>query len=128
MEAVETPVDQKVQEEQISQTFLESLSDFRCPQCTFRAGTLKYLQKHEAQKHPKIEYRCTGCKEVFLTKNDLNTHHKSCDKYARFAEGAPGPSPRAQQRALIIRKEIEELVASARRRASKCSCDHRIVR
>ena len=73
----ETPVDQKVQEEQTSQTFLESLSDFRCPQCAYRTGTRNKLRKHREQRHPEGDFiKCSKCSYKTGTQEHMRKHER----------------------------------------------------
>ena len=73
METVETPVDQKVQEERNP-----TQEDFECAQCTFKTGTQKNLQTHSKRMHPEGGFSCLGCDEAFENRKALKDHMKGC--------------------------------------------------
>ena len=126
MEPVETPVDQKVQEEQTPEK-----EEFECAQCTFKTGTQKYLRKHVRRMHPEGGFHCLGCEEAFDNRKALKDHMKGCtqlsDKAMSSGESSarscssPGPLMKKSRKDYIEKAKQYALPPSHMPREEACT-------
>jgi hypothetical protein len=99
---------------------MNDCDEFWCEYCNTKFALKRTLAKHLhtskrcMSKRPKIHINCIWCKRTFITKDDLEKHHKKCevDKnilYIQVLEEAKNKDKQIENMIKEKEKEIERL-------------------